>query len=51
MALLMLYRLLYEEAEDDQFCNALYERYLADPDKGEGVPIEVVAARLGVVLE
>jgi len=50
-ALLVLYRFLYEEAEDEQFCNALYERYLADPDKGEGVPIEEVAARLGVVLE
>jgi len=40
-----------EKADDDAFCNSLYERYLANPDKGEGVPIEVIAARLGVVLE
>jgi len=40
-----------EKAADDAFCNAMYERYLANPDKGEGVPIEVIAARLGVVLE
>jgi len=40
-----------EKAADDAFCNALYERYLANPDKGEGIPIEEIAARLGVVLE
>ena len=37
-----------EEVRDDAFCLALNERYLANPDKGEGVPIEEVAARLGV---
>ena len=36
-----------DEAEDDAFCLALNERYLANPDKGEGVPIEELAARLG----
>jgi len=40
-----------DDAADDAFCVALHERYLANPDKGEGTPIEEVAARLGVVLE
>jgi len=39
------------EAADDAFCMAMYERYLTDPNKGEGTPIEEVAAQLGVVLE
>jgi len=34
------------EAEDDAFCIALNESYLANPDKGEGTLIEEVAARL-----
>ena len=50
-ALLLLYRFLLEEAEDDAFCEQMLRSALADPDQGEGVPIEELAARYGVVLE
>ena len=41
-----------EDAEDNAFCLALDDAYEADPDNnGEGVPIEELAARLGVALE
>ncbi|MCL2195354.1 MAG: hypothetical protein FWB76_05320 [Oscillospiraceae bacterium] len=39
------------ESADEEFCAEMYARYLANPDKGSGTPIEDVAARLGVVLE
>ena len=38
------------EATDDAFCNALYEKYKADPDKGQAVSLEDAAKALGVVL-
>ena len=38
------------EAADDAFCNALYEEYKADPDKGEAVSLEDAAKLLGVTL-
>ena len=38
------------EAADDAFCNALYEEYKADPDKGEAVSLEEAAQILGVAL-
>lgn len=28
------------EAEDDAFCEKLYQDYLASPDKGEFIPLE-----------
>lgn len=38
------------EASDDAFCDALYEEYKADPDKGNAVSLEDAAAMLGVSL-
>ena len=38
------------EATDDAFCNALYEEYKADPDKGQAVSLEDAAKALGVAL-
>lgn len=38
------------EAADDAFCNALYEDYKADPDKGQAVSFEEAAKLLGVNL-
>lgn len=38
------------EAADDAFCNALYEEYKNDPDKGQAVSLEDAAKALGVVL-
>ena len=38
------------EAADDAFCDALYEEYKADPDKGNVVSLEDAAAMLGVSL-
>ena len=38
------------EATDDAFCNALYEKYKADPDKGQAISLEDAAKTLGVVL-
>ena len=51
-ALRMLYRLLYEqaEAEDDAYCIALNEAFLANPDKGELISLQEAAQRLGVNL-
>lgn len=37
-----------DEDEDDKFCEELYRKYLADPDKGELVPFEEVAKDCGV---
>ncbi len=39
-----------DDALDDAFCISLYQRYLKDPDKGQGIPIEEAAAILGVDL-
>lgn len=39
-----------DEAADDAFCNALYEEYKANPDKGEAISLEDAARSLGVVL-
>lgn len=39
-----------EEAEDDAFCEGLYQSYLADPDKGDAIPIEEFAKELGIEL-
>ena len=50
MHLLKSYLDALEEMRDDAFCLALNERYLENPDKGEGVPIEELAVRLGVTL-
>ena len=38
------------EATDDAFCNALYEEYKADPDKGQAVSLDDAAKALGVTL-
>lgn len=38
------------EAADDAFCNALYEEYKADPDKGQALSLEDAAKALGVAL-
>ena len=39
-----------QEAIDDAFCEALYENYQKDPDKGNPVSLEDAAAALGVKL-
>ncbi len=41
---------LYEHS-DAAFCEALYQEYLADPDKGQPVTIEEAAQILGVNAE
>ena len=38
------------QAEDDAFCNSLYQAYEADPDKGHPVSLEDAARELGVTL-
>lgn len=38
------------EAADDAFCSALYEKYQADPDRGQSVSLEEAAKTLGVAL-
>ena len=38
------------EAEDDAFCNSLYNNYLNDGDKGEAISIEEFAESLGIQL-
>lgn len=38
------------EAADDAFCNALYQEYQANPDKGQPVSLEDAAKLLGVSL-
>ena len=50
VALLQAARDAVSEAADDAFCNALYEEYKADPDKGEAVSLEDAAKLLGVAL-
>ncbi len=42
--------LLADEADDAAFCEALYQQYEADPDKGQPVSLEEAAKQLGVEL-
>lgn len=49
-AMLQAARDAISEAADDAFCNALYEEYKADPDRGQAVSLEDVAKELGVSL-
>ena len=37
-----------DEAEDDAFCERLYQDYLNDPDKGDFISIEEAAKMCGV---
>lgn len=39
-----------DEVADDAFCDALYEQYKDDPDKGQAVSLEDAARALGVNL-
>lgn len=32
--------IIADEKADDAFCNALYDEYLADPDKGQEISLE-----------
>ena len=50
VAILQATRDAIAEAADDAFCNALYEEYKAEPDKGEAVSLEDAAKLLGVTL-
>ena len=43
-------RRMAEEKEDMDFCVAMVDRYLADPDKGEFVTIEEAMKESGVTL-
>ena len=38
------------EAEDDAFCEQLYQQYQADPDKGETVTEAELCRELGIAL-
>ena len=38
------------DAQDDAYCNALYNEYEQDPDKGQPISIEDAAKLLGVTL-
>ena len=40
--------LMADEAEDDAFCERLYQDYLNDPDKGDFISIEEAAKMCGV---
>ena len=50
VAILQAARDAIAEAADDAFCNALYEKFEADPDKGDPVSLEEAAKLLGVTL-
>lgn len=39
-----------DEAADDAFCEELVERYLSDPEKGEGITLEALCEREGISL-
>lgn len=39
-----------DEAEDDLFCEQLYQNYLNDPDRGEYMAGEDLAKELGIAL-
>lgn len=47
-AMLQAARNAIDEAADDAFCNALYEEYKADPDKGGAISLEDAARSLGI---
>lgn len=49
-AMLQAARDAINEAADDAFCNALYEEYKEDPDKGQAISLEDAARALGVAL-
>ncbi len=53
MVMAYIQGLLDDEAEDDAFCEKLYQEYQNDPDihKSDSVTIEELASRLGVRLE
>ena len=46
--LMMLYKFLYEEAQDDAFCVALDDAFVDHPDKGELVDFEAACKQLGI---
>ena len=48
--LMKQYLLALEEAEDEAFCNALNDAFLANPDKGELVDFDDACKMLGVQL-
>ena len=39
-----------DDAEDDAFCEALYQEYQANPDKGETMTEEELCRELGIAL-
>ncbi|MEG0017285.1 MAG: hypothetical protein RR879_00060 [Hydrogenoanaerobacterium sp.] len=39
-----------DEDADDQYCEALYSQYKADPSKDETISLEAAAKSMGVVL-
>lgn len=40
----------FEEASDEAYCEALYQKYLNDPDKGEFISEEDLCGELGVAI-
>ena len=50
VAMLQAAKNAIDEAADDAFCNALYEEYKTDSDKGEAISLEEAARQLGVAL-
>ena len=42
--------LMADEAEDDAFCESLYQDYLNDPDNGDFISLEEAAKMCGVDL-
>ncbi|MBQ8508305.1 MAG: hypothetical protein IJ493_00165 [Clostridia bacterium] len=50
MIMLRAAKKMQEEAEDDAFCEQLLREYENDPDKGESVTLEEMAALCGVDL-
>ena len=39
-----------EDAADDAYCEALYQQYLDDPDKGEFISEEDLCKELGIAI-
>ena len=39
----------FEEADDDAYCEALYQKYLDDPDRGDYISEEELCHELGLV--
>lgn len=40
----------FEEAADDAYCEALHQKYMNDPDRGEYVSEEALCHELGITL-